>query len=60
MAGGRLAGKVAVITGAAKGQGEGVARRFVAEGAQVALFDVLDDQGRALAAELGGAARFFL
>src|SRR5215470_5596856 len=61
MAGGRLAGKAAVITGAAKGQGEGVARRFVAEGARVALLDVLDDAGHALAAELGGGsqARFF-
>src|SRR5215468_557866 len=59
MAGGRLAGKVAVITGAAKGQGEGVARRFVAEGARVALLDVLDAAGEALAAELGGAARYF-
>jgi 3alpha(or 20beta)-hydroxysteroid dehydrogenase len=58
MQGGRLAGKVAVITGAAKGQGEAVARRFVAEGARVALLDVLDEPGRALAAELGGAARY--
>jgi 3alpha(or 20beta)-hydroxysteroid dehydrogenase len=58
MQGGRLAGKVAVITGGAKGQGAGVARRFVAEGARVALLDVLDEPGRALAAELGGAARY--
>ena len=56
---GRLAGKVAIITGAAKGQGAGVARRFVAEGAQVALLDVLDEPGASLAAELGDAARFF-
>jgi NAD(P)-dependent dehydrogenase (short-subunit alcohol dehydrogenase family) len=61
MAGGRLAGKAAVITGAAKGQGEGVARRFVAEGARVALLDVLDEPGRALATELGarGEAHYF-
>src|SRR5262245_12272681 len=59
MAAERLAGKVAVITGGAKGQGEGVARRFVREGARVALLDVLDEQGRALAGELGGAARYF-
>jgi NAD(P)-dependent dehydrogenase (short-subunit alcohol dehydrogenase family) len=59
MQGGRLAGKVAVITGAAKGQGEAVARRFVTEGARVALLDVLDEPGRAVAAELGGAARYF-
>lgn len=55
---GRLTGKVAIITGAAKGQGAGVARRFVAEGARVALFDVLDEPGAALAAELGAAARY--
>src|SRR5215472_10414792 len=59
MAEGRLAGKVAVITGAAKGQGEGVARRFAAEGARLALLDVLDEPGRALAVELGGTARYF-
>lgn len=54
----RLTDKVAVITGAARGVGAGVARRFVAEGARVALLDVLDDAGAALAAALGGAARF--
>jgi 3alpha(or 20beta)-hydroxysteroid dehydrogenase len=56
--GARLAGKVAIVTGAAKGQGAGVARRFVAEGARVALLDVLDAPGAALAAELGDAARY--
>ena len=55
---GRLDGKVAIVTGAARGQGEGVARAFVAEGARVALFDVLDDAGRAVAASLGAAARY--
>ena len=55
---GRLAGKVALITGAARGQGEAEARRFVAEGASVMLTDVLDDQGEALAAELGEAASY--
>ncbi|HUE29991.1 MAG TPA: SDR family NAD(P)-dependent oxidoreductase, partial [Verrucomicrobiae bacterium] len=53
---GRLAGKVAVVTGGAKGQGEGVARRFAAEGARVAVLDVLGDGAR-VAAEFGG--RFF-
>ena len=53
---GRLAGKIAIVTGAAKGQGAGVARRFVAEGARVALLDVLDEPGAALAAALGEAA----
>jgi NAD(P)-dependent dehydrogenase (short-subunit alcohol dehydrogenase family) len=58
---GRLAGKVAVITGAAKGQGEGVARAFAAEGARVTLLDVLDEPGETVAAAIraaGGAARF--
>ncbi|NKE61858.1 glucose 1-dehydrogenase [Lentzea sp. PSKA42] len=49
----RLSGKVALITGAARGQGAAAARRFVAEGARVMLTDVLDDQGKELAAELG-------
>jgi 3alpha(or 20beta)-hydroxysteroid dehydrogenase len=55
---GRLDGKVVVITGAARGQGEAEARRFVLEGAQVLLADVLDGQGQAVAAELGAAARY--
>ena len=50
---GRLEGKIALITGAARGQGAAAARRFVAEGARVMLTDVLDDQGKELAAELG-------
>jgi 3alpha(or 20beta)-hydroxysteroid dehydrogenase len=56
--GGRLAGKVAVITGAARGQGEAEARLFVTEGASVVLTDVLADEGRTVAKELGDAARF--
>jgi 3alpha(or 20beta)-hydroxysteroid dehydrogenase len=55
---GRLAGKVALITGAARGQGAAEARLFAAEGARVVLADVLEEPGRALARELGGAARF--
>ena len=49
----RLSGKVALITGAARGQGAAAARRFVAEGARVMITDVLDDQGKELSAELG-------
>jgi NAD(P)-dependent dehydrogenase (short-subunit alcohol dehydrogenase family) len=56
---GRLAGKIAIVTGAARGQGEGVARAFVAEGARVALLDVLDEAGARVASELGAAARYF-
>ena len=55
---GRLEGKVALITGAARGQGEAEARRFVAEGAKVLLTDVLDEQGEAVAASLGEAAAY--
>ncbi len=57
----RLAGKVAVVTGAAKGQGAAVARRFASEGAAVACLDLLDGEGRDLAAaisEQGGQALF--
>jgi 3alpha(or 20beta)-hydroxysteroid dehydrogenase len=49
----RLAGKVALITGAARGQGAAAARAFVAEGARVVLADVRDEEGKALADELG-------
>ncbi|MGW0499723.1 SDR family NAD(P)-dependent oxidoreductase [Streptomyces sp. NPDC003007] len=51
---GRLDGRVVIITGAARGQGEQEARLFAAEGARVVLADVLDDQGEALAEEIGG------
>jgi 3alpha(or 20beta)-hydroxysteroid dehydrogenase len=53
---GRLDGKVAVITGGARGMGKSHVRHFVAEGARVVLGDVLDDRGGAVAAGLGGAA----
>ena len=49
----RLNGKVAIITGAARGQGEAEARLFSAEGATVVLTDVLSTEGRAVAEDLG-------
>jgi 3alpha(or 20beta)-hydroxysteroid dehydrogenase len=54
----RLAGKVAIITGAARGIGEATARLFVAEGAKVVLSDVLDAEGARIASELGDTATF--
>jgi 3alpha(or 20beta)-hydroxysteroid dehydrogenase len=55
---GSLEGRVAIITGAARGQGLAEAERFVAEGARVVLVDVLDDLGDAAAAALGSNARY--
>ena len=55
---GRLEGKVAIVTGAARGQGEAEARLFAAEGAKVVLADVLDDEGEKVAADIGDAAGF--
>lgn len=55
---GRVDSKVAIVTGGARGMGEADARRLVAEGAKVVVTDVLDEQGEALAAELGDAALY--
>lgn len=55
---GRLDDKVALITGGARGMGASHVRRFVAEGAKVVCTDILEDEGAALAAELGDAVRF--
>lgn len=54
----RLTGKVALITGAARGQGAAAARRFVAEGARVVVSDILDTEGKAVCDELGDAALY--
>lgn len=54
----RLKDKTALITGGASGIGAAAAHKFVSEGARVILGDVQEDKGRALARELGDAARF--
>ena len=58
---GRLDGKVALISGGARGQGAVEARMFAAEGACVVFGDILDDEGRRVEAEireLGGQATY--
>ncbi len=51
----RLQGKVAIITGGARGQGAAEARMFVREGAKVVFGDILDDEGRQVEAEITAA-----
>lgn len=55
---GRLDGKVALITGGARGMGESHVRQFVAEGARVVFGDVRDAEGEAIAADLGESCRY--
>jgi 3alpha(or 20beta)-hydroxysteroid dehydrogenase len=55
---GRMTGKVAIVTGGARGMGGATARLFVENGGQVVIADVLDEVGQALADELGDAAVF--
>nr|WP_227820135.1 glucose 1-dehydrogenase [Agromyces aureus] len=53
-----LGGRVALVTGGARGLGAAYVRALHAAGARVVAADLLDDEGRALAAELGERARF--
>ena len=55
---GRLSGKTAIITGAARGMGEATARLFASEGAKVVLTDVMEAEGSAVAKDIGGNAVF--
>ncbi len=57
----RLENKVAIVSGAASGMGAATARRFAKEGAKVVIADMLEAEGRAVAAEItaaGGIAQF--
>ncbi|WP_433622784.1 glucose 1-dehydrogenase [Nocardia sp. CA-120079] len=55
---GRLTGKVALISGGARGMGAAHARALVAEDARVVLGDILDEEGAALAKEIGDNAAY--
>ena len=55
---GRLDGKVALVSGGARGIGAAIAQRFLDEGANVVAGDVLDEDGRQLAARLGDGVRY--
>lgn len=55
---GRLANKVAIVTGGSQGQGAAICRSFVAEGAKVVIADIAKEEGQALADELGESAYF--
>ncbi|QZH64197.1 glucose 1-dehydrogenase [Mycolicibacterium farcinogenes] len=58
MAGVDLSGKVVIVTGAARGQGEAEARLFAELGARVVLTDLLVEEGQRVADSIGPAARF--
>ncbi len=58
----RLSGKVALLSGTARGIGAAVARIFAQEGAKVAIGDILDDEGKKMEAKLrglGGEATYY-
>lgn len=55
---GRVEGKIAIVTGAARGMGAAHARQLVEQGARVVLTDMLDAEGQATAAALGAQARY--
>ena len=54
----RLQGKSAIVTGAARGLGASIARDLAREGAQVMLIDILEEEGKAVAGQIGAGAVF--
>ena len=58
MSTGRLAGKIAIVTGAARGLGAAIAKRYAKEGATVVVADIKEELGRQICAEIGGSASF--
>ncbi len=54
----QIAGKTAIVTGGASGLGRATVERYAADGARVAIFDLDEDAGQALAAELGDCVMF--
>jgi len=55
---GRLDGKIALVSGGARGMGRAEARLFASEGAKVAICDIVDDEGKSVANEIGANAIF--
>ena len=54
----RLEGKIAIVTGAARGTGEATTRLFVEQGARVLIADVQDELGESVAKDIGDSAAY--